>query len=758
MTAGLQDNEPFVLGCWEIHPNLNRMVKGQEKRKIRPQVMDLLTYLVRRQGEVVSNDEMFEELWAGKVVSSASIYQSVAKLRRVLADTPGIRLETIPRRGYRLIAPSPRPLPGAEAAPPQGAATPAEPQRIRAEGTPGRKRVVVAAGTVLLVGIAWGAVRMWTAFYPEPQDPAATTVSAAVPVVAVLPFRNFSTNDEEAFFAKGVHEDVLTQLGRLNGIKVISRTSVERFTDGETGIPEIAERLRATHVVEGSVRRGGNRVRVSAQLIDAQSDQHVWAENYDRQLEDVLDIQSHVALDIASALDRALLPEEKNKLVRTYKPDPKAYDLYLEALTFRRSIGNPDRRVEALRLLRRAIEIDPQYTSAWEMIVRFEVWWPHSRNDPSGAHLAAAKHALNQVMQLAPNSVDTTITSAWYNYQGLQEYDLALEQVRLARESEPRRAELFSLEAYILRRMGRFHEAVERLELAYAFDPLNFDAARQLAAEHRWIENYQRSYEILLAALRNTDSPNRTLAFQVDLARSLANPQFPEIEAIMESQIEWLANLDGSLPLGEYELLDRSASLGGPLIYLRATGRAREAETLEARLLALYPSLSQRICASCVAYHAARWHDFRGEYEQAREQAALALTFLERDGVGPGETVFVAWLADYLDQHDRSAKAMQELETDASSENDIYRRNRFALYFLAEALTGVDPEAAQEIYLEHGSSVIPIHDLVGRIHLWYPLLDSAEVRERLSEYPDWIRLCRDMWPEGRPFPFDDSVG
>jgi TolB-like protein len=607
----------------------------------------------------------------------------------------------------------------------------------------------------MLIGIGLGAAAVYTLLRPSPENELSDVSAETLPTIAVLPFRNMSPDPDNAFFTQGVHEEILTALSRFDGMKVISRTSVMRFTETDLGLPEIASMLGATHILEGSVRRVDNTVRVTAQLIDASEDQHLWAENYDREVQDVLAIQSQIATNIAGTLGAELSSEQMNRVAPAQSRNPDAYDLYLKARSRLGRMGDLDGLREALELLDKAVAIEPDFAEAWQLRVRMESWFVYAGNDGDNAHLAAAQAALDNAQRLAPDSADTKLARTWFLYHGRSEYSEALEEIRRAQQLEPRRAEFVEVEAYVLRALGDFEQATERLETALELDPLNANAQRQLASEYRWLERYERSYEILRSVLENQRAPNRILEYEVKRARVYANPSYSDLLEIMESEVDWLLEFDDEVRTSDYSMQERSTLVPNAYFYLKSLGRADEAE----RVLNLMPQES--LCLECMAYHETRRLEFRGEHEEALEAARRAIesgntldpAFFDRPNGGLG---FKAWLAAYTGDHETAEASVARLREAYANHQHAMRRYRGGLYLLMEAQTVVAQHKADALFLDNDAAIPPIHDLATRLHLWYRLLDNPEIRDRFDGHPEWVQFMRDCWPESRPFPFDQD--
>jgi TolB-like protein/Flp pilus assembly protein TadD len=307
--------------------------------------------------------------------------------------------------------------------------------------------------------------------------------------VAVLPFQNLSAAEENAsFFAAGIHDDLLTQLSKISGLAVIARTSVAQYRDTEKPIPQIGEELGVGAVVEGGVQRAGNRVRINAQLIDATTGTHIWAETYERELttENIFAIQGEIAAQIASSLAMELSPEERASIESRPTEDLEAYDAYLRAEEFWRSGED----LAAIGLLERATELDPEFAEA----LARESWYRTQRyylgRDRSEANLDAALAAAERAMMLGPTLSASRRALGFYYHHGSADYDRALQILRPALDADPNNSDLMWEVASIERRQGRFEEAVMLLERALRIDPRNVSVLADLTWSyvhaHRW--------------------------------------------------------------------------------------------------------------------------------------------------------------------------------------------------------------------------------------------------------------------------------
>jgi TolB-like protein/class 3 adenylate cyclase/Flp pilus assembly protein TadD len=333
---------------------------------------------------------------------------------------------------------------------------------------------------------------------------------AAIPEksIAVLPFENLSTNQENAFFADGVQDEILTDLAKIADLKVISRTSVLQYKNAATrNLSEIAKSLKVAHVLEGSVQRAVNRVRVNAQLIDARTDAHLWAQTYDRDLADVFAIQSEIAKTIADQLQAKLSPKEDAAMHEKPTTDMVAYDLYLKALEIDRNrassfgSGGAEGAKRELDLLDQAVSRDPTFVLALCKLasVRLYLYWLNVDHTPE--RLDMARKALEAAARLQPDGGEVHLTRALFYYWGNRDYAPALAELALARRTLPNDPETFALSGYIERRQGNWEDSTRQLEQAVALDPRNIVLVSELAAQYIVLRRYDDATKTLDSAL-----------------------------------------------------------------------------------------------------------------------------------------------------------------------------------------------------------------------------------------------------------------
>ena len=325
--------------------------------------------------------------------------------------------------------------------------------------------------------------------------------------IAVLPFENLSEEKANAYFADGVQDQILTDLSQIADLKVISRTSVMQYKSGITrDLREIGQQLGVAHLLEGSVQRSANKIRVNAQLIDARTDAHVWAETYDRDLADVFAIQSEIAKAIADQLQAKLSPNEKKAIEQPPTTDLAAFDLYSRAksllLTADFSVtSDPDLR-KAIELFDEAVKRDPSFFDAYcQLAYAHETLYAVSGSDHTPARLALAEAAVQAATRLRPDAAETHLARAQYLYYGLRDYAGALAELEIARRALPNDPRLFELTGYILRRRGQQEEGLRNLQRAVELDPRNFFTLQQIALSYQNLGRYAEAIAALDRAL-----------------------------------------------------------------------------------------------------------------------------------------------------------------------------------------------------------------------------------------------------------------
>jgi TolB-like protein/class 3 adenylate cyclase/Flp pilus assembly protein TadD len=382
--------------------------------------------------------------------------------------------------------------------------------------TPSRGRSwVIAAAVSIVAALALGGFLLSRRSAPVISDsgttavPAVTpgTTAAAVPekTIAVLPFENLSRDPDNAFFTDGVQDEILTNLSKIADLKVISRTSVMQYKTGTPrNLREIGQQLGVARLVEGSVQRVANRVRVNAQLVDARNDAHLWAQTYDRDLADVFAIQSEIAKAIADQLQAKLSPAEKNAIEQRPTSDIAAFELYSRANDLILNIGFSSLQVPnvhaGIDLLNQALARDPSFFAAQCQLARaHDTLYALREHTPEQRALAEA--AVKAAFQLRPDAGEAHLARANHLYSAYRDYDGALTELDIVRSKMPNAPRVFEITGFIARRRGAHEQGLRNLQRAVELDPRNFFTLQQLALSYKVLRRYAEEIATLDRAL-----------------------------------------------------------------------------------------------------------------------------------------------------------------------------------------------------------------------------------------------------------------
>jgi TolB-like protein/Tfp pilus assembly protein PilF len=322
--------------------------------------------------------------------------------------------------------------------------------------------------------------------------------------IAVLPFESLGANDSPSYFADGVQDNILTDLGKVGDLKVISRSGVAAYRGKNRNMKQIGRDLDVANVLEGSVQISGDRVRINAQLIDTKTDAQIWAEQYDRKLEDIFALQSELAQTIAAQLKATLSNSEKAEIWRQPTQDLLAYDLYLRARAALRGQGGIIPRENwnvAVTLLNRAIARDPKFTLAYCLLNEAYVLQYRFGEKHSSEHLAAAKDAAEKALRLEPNREEARLALARYYYHGLSDYRRTAQELSNIPSSVPHEVEFFTLASLVERRLGQFAASIRDGEKAVELDPQNASLATSLAQTYSGLRRFADSERVANAAI-----------------------------------------------------------------------------------------------------------------------------------------------------------------------------------------------------------------------------------------------------------------
>ncbi|HEY0864380.1 MAG TPA: TIR domain-containing protein [Lacunisphaera sp.] len=490
--------------------------------------------------------------------------------------------------------------------------------RAKAEGAaPATKKSTPGAALWISLGVIVAAVAavFFVTSRKEPKEEAARPAAAPAPVaapsapaprpadksIAVLPFTNMSEDKDNAFFADGVHEDVLTNLALIRELRVVSRTTVQSYRGTAKPMKQIASELGVTYILEGSVRRVGNKVRVTGQLIHAATDEHVWAQTYDRDLTDIFTIQSELSQQIAGALKAALSPEEKIFIARRPTTVSAAYDEYLKGRTTRNRspTGSKAALTSAEQSFQQAVTLDPDFAAAWgelAVVHALRIFWGH---DVSPARRARGEEAIARAVRLAPEAPEVIRLAGTYAYYAHRDYAKATENYEKVLRLQPNDPTGYMSLGLIQRRQGRWAESIVNLRKAVELDPANVTYVRNLLSSARYGRRWDeaRAMQQRLVALLPGQLREQWFLAQLDWEQTGSTKTVDQLLAAMPAA-------------------DRDSELGR---FIRGAWALNRDDYEEfKRLDALQPAYPDEVAPVLSAITAATYHYSRGNQAVAR--------------------------------------------------------------------------------------------------------------------------------------------
>ena len=513
------DRTAFGIGAWRIEPGLDQITRGGVTAKLEPRTMRVLVCLAQHAGRVVSVEQLLDAVWKDVAVTQHSVYQAVAGLRRALGDDQKnpIYIANVQRRGYRLIAPV---VPvehqqittsaHREPAPIVSAASPQPPQAIEAaRGSrdrlaaaqapvePGRRLASPGTNVAAVQPAAWSqrAIVATVVFvllllastsayiYLRRGGERAAVIPPAIHSLAVLPLQNLSGDKGQEYFADGMTEELITNLAQIGSLRVISRTSAMHFKGSKETLPQIGHDLQVDAVVEGSVARVENRVRVTAQLVEASTDHHLWARTYERDLKDILALQDEIAQAITEQIRVKLSPKEHSLFMQVHAVDPQAYDAYLRGRYWwnqttpeeAMSAEGPsrDHASKARDYFQQAIAKDPSYALAYTGLADSFLQLGASGGLPLREAYVKAAEAADEALRLDPSLAEVHTSLANVKFLNDWDWSGAEAEYKRAAALNPNYATAHRSYSFYLVAMGRLDEAMKEIERAQALDPLS---------------------------------------------------------------------------------------------------------------------------------------------------------------------------------------------------------------------------------------------------------------------------------------------
>jgi len=483
-------------GSFELDLGTGELKRDGRRTRLQGQPAQLLVLLVSRAGELVTREDLRAKLWPEDtfVDFDHGLNNAVNRVREALGDSAGSPryIETIPRKGYRFIGQIEGPSQGS-ALPVGSSASASLPLRLAS-----RRALVLSAMAVL---VACTAAWSWYRFHQR-SLPAASRIQS----VAVLPLANLSGDASQEYFADGMTDELTTALAKISALRVISRTSTLRYRDAREPVQQIARELNADAIVEGSVARSGNRVRITAQLIDARNDRHMWAESYERDLSDILNTQNTVAREIAQQVRANLTPAERDAFAVRSTVVPEAYDAYLRG---RKELGKQNQEAfrKGLEYFQQAIALDRLYAPAYAGLAdSYSLLVNYSALPPLEA-FPRAKAAALKAVDLDHNLAEAHTSLAFVKHHFDWDWAGAEAEYKLAIQLDPNNAITHLRYAELLSNLARHDEAVGEMRVARALDPLSVllrsNLVRFLYYARRYDEAILESKQVLAADPRH---------------------------------------------------------------------------------------------------------------------------------------------------------------------------------------------------------------------------------------------------------------
>ncbi len=512
---------PARFGPFEVDFRAGELLKNGRRIRLQDQPLQVLAMLLERPGNVVTRDEFRQKLWPNDtfVNFDHGLNNAINRLRDALndsAETPRF-IETLPKRGYRFISQVeseaiPDPLAAREKSPgPSGNDQAGSVTAVGALLPWWRNRWAALGTAALVLSLLFGfAVNVWKGRYSSSAH--ATRIEA----IAVLPLENMTGDPTQEYLVDGVTDALTTELAQVSALHVISRTSAMRYKTDKTPLPEIARELKVDAVIAGTVQRAGKQVRITAELIEAATDQHRWARSYDRDVSALSALQIEIARDLARQMDVQLIPQERARLSRSQSVSPEAFDQYLRAQSHVGLLKRDDNEA-AIRLLEKAVTLDPNFAAAHAALGsayqrRAFSFEPQNREWEEKAFAAVQK-----ALQLDPNLAEAYVArglllSSSTNHWA---YERSVQQYRHALELNPSLAEAHHQLANLYNHVCLLDKAAEEVQKAVALDP--FHTGARFRAGINLL--YQGRYEESLAALRDAQRFYPSLwAFQTSFA------------------------------------------------------------------------------------------------------------------------------------------------------------------------------------------------------------------------------------------------
>ncbi len=411
-----------------------------------------------------------------------------------------------------------------------------------------RMRRAAMTAALLAVAVIVGGIAMFSRYRVR------SALTAPEKSIAVLPFENYSRDPDNAYFADGIQDEILTRLAKIADLKVISRTSTQHYKSAPENLPEIAKQLGVAHILEGSVQRSGDAVRVNVQLIKAANDSHLWADTFDRKLTDIFSVESEVAKAIADQLRVHLTGREVEVIAVKPTNNPEAYDAYLRGLAYTlKTLPTPVNALGAQKYLREAVRLDPKFALGWALlsIVDARNYLTQSLQ-PTVALREEARQASETALTLQPNLGEAILAKGTYHYNCLKDYDTAVRYFEQARQLLPNSSSIPEWLAYVARRRGQWDRSEAYFNEAERLDPRNVNLFTQHATNYICLRRFPEALRKLDEVLNITPGDPDTLVLKAGIAQ--AEGDLPRASALV-APLHPVADDSGALQTQVYQAI-----------------------------------------------------------------------------------------------------------------------------------------------------------------------------------------------------------
>ncbi|HEY6274344.1 MAG TPA: winged helix-turn-helix domain-containing protein [Terriglobales bacterium] len=609
----------FRLGAWVVEPKLNRLSSNGKAVHLEPKVMQVLVCLAEN-GAVVSKEKLMSTVWADTFVTEDVLTRSISELRKAFADdarNPHY-IQTIPKSGYRLIVQVSGIVNAAGMANGNGTSY----------GSGGAAAMVIATQAAghatsrirptmiaTLVGVALAAVLLAGYLAKRPMARRAQPLSGHV-MLAVMPFQNLSNDPQQEYFADGLTAEMISQIGRLpsDQLGVIAWNSMIRYKGVKASEDDVGATLGANYILEGTVRRSGNHVRITAELVEIGQHSHVWADSYDAELGDVLEVQNRVAREIAREIQLRFTPEQRARLKTPTSLNAEGYEAYLQGMFWANGGGTGLRN--QIEHFQKAIDLNPLYAAPYNGLAGAYIQLASFGYAPPHETYARARAAAEKALEIDPESGEAYLSLGWIEWRGEWNFAAAERSFRRAIELSPNNSQVHGRYSLYLKSTGRFEESLKEISRAMELSPLDSysqaNAGSLLGVMHRdgpAMERFHRALEL---------APNESYVHE-RLGSALLW-QNRKLEALQE--FEKARTLSGSQP-------EKTAWLA----YAYAiNGNKQRAEELLAQLDRVWQQKSEYLSPMHMAFVYIALHDDDGAMrwlEEAYRERDEWLVYLE---------------------------------------------------------------------------------------------------------------------------------